>query len=77
MYKFSFTSLSTMSKESHVEVLMLSQILDVVNISHYFAIDFECHSFRGPLNIVVIEALMILNGWFSFPFFAHDAASFS
>ena len=77
IYKFCFICLTTFSKESNEKVLMLMQILDLWAFygSHCFTIDFECHLTRGPLNIVLIEALMILNVWFPFWSTVHDAAA--
>jgi len=51
------------SKDSHDEVLWLSEILNsvAVHMSHYFAINFVLHKVRPPLDFVNVVAFVVLN----------------
>jgi len=57
------------SKDSHDEVLRLSEILNSVTMhtSHYFAINFVLHEVRPPLDFVPVEAFVVLNIPLFFP----------
>jgi hypothetical protein len=57
------------SKDSHDEVLWLSEILNsvAVHTSHYFAINFVLHEVRSPLDFVPVEAFVVLNIALWFP----------
>jgi len=57
------------SKDSHDEVLWLSEILNngAVHTSYFFAINFELHKVRPPLDFVPVIAFVVLNTPLFFP----------